>query len=50
MIKSADITRIDRGDTKAVRLLLEITPKFLAAARTPPPRRYHRRHHHNPRQ
>jgi hypothetical protein len=37
VLKSADITRIDRGDTKAVRLLLEITPKFLAAARSTQP-------------
>jgi hypothetical protein len=33
VLKSADIARIDRGDTKSVRLLLEITPKFLAASR-----------------
>ena len=37
VLKSADVTRIDRGDTKCVRLLLEITPKFLAAARPAQP-------------
>ena len=37
LLKSADVSKIDRGDTKSVRLVLEITPKFLAAARTPTP-------------
>ncbi len=37
LLKSADVSRIDRGDTKSVRLVLEITPKFLAVARTPTP-------------
>jgi hypothetical protein len=33
ILKSADVSRIDRGETKSVRLLLDITPKFLTAAR-----------------
>jgi hypothetical protein len=37
LLKSADVSKIDRGDTKSVRLVLEITPKFLAAARTVTP-------------
>jgi hypothetical protein len=37
LLKSADVSKIDRGDTKSVRLMLEITPKFLQAARTAPP-------------
>jgi hypothetical protein len=37
LLRSADVSKIDRGDTKAVRLVLEITPKFLAAARTATP-------------
>ena len=37
LLKSADVSKIDRGDTKSVRVVLEITPKFLAAARTPAP-------------
>jgi len=37
LLKSADISKMDRGDTKSVRLVLEITPKFLAAARTATP-------------
>jgi hypothetical protein len=37
LLKSADVSKIDRGDTKSVRLVLEITPKFLQAARTIPP-------------
>jgi hypothetical protein len=37
LLRSADVSKIDRGDTKSVRLVLEITPKFLAAARTPTP-------------
>jgi hypothetical protein len=34
LLKAAEVTRIDRGETKSVRLLLEVTPKFLAAARS----------------
>ncbi len=37
LLKSADASKIDRGDTKSVRLVFEITPKFLEAARTAPP-------------
>jgi len=34
MLKSADVSRIDRGETKSVRLMFDLTPKFLEAART----------------
>ena len=37
LLKSADVSKIDRGDTKSARLVLEITPKFLEAARTASP-------------
>jgi hypothetical protein len=33
-LKSADVSQIDRGDTKSVRLIFDLTPKFLDAART----------------
>ena len=33
LLKSADISKIDRGDTKSVRIALEITPAFLESAR-----------------
>jgi len=33
LLKSADISKIDRGDTKSVRVALEITPAFLESAR-----------------
>ena len=33
ILKSADVSRIDRGETKSVRLVLDITSKFLTAAR-----------------
>jgi hypothetical protein len=33
MLRGADVSRIDRGETKSVRLLFDVTPKFLAAAR-----------------
>jgi len=36
LLRSADISKIDRGDTKSVRLLLEVTPAFLEAARRAP--------------
>jgi hypothetical protein len=36
LLKSADISKIDRGDTKSVRLLLEVSPAFLEAARRTP--------------
>ncbi len=34
MLKSADVSQIDRGETKSVRLIFELTPKFLEAARS----------------
>ena len=37
MLKGADISRIDRGETKSVHLVFEVTPKFLAAARAGTP-------------
>ena len=41
LLKSADVSKIDRGDTKSVRVAFEITPAFLESARrastgTPP--------------
>jgi hypothetical protein len=33
LLKSTDVSKIDRGDTKSVRLVFEITPKFLETAR-----------------
>jgi hypothetical protein len=32
ILKGAEISRIDRGETKSVRVVFDITPKFLAAA------------------
>lgn len=37
MLKSADVSQIDRGQTKSVRLIFEVTPQFLEAARTAMP-------------
>jgi hypothetical protein len=37
LLRSADISKIDRGDTKSVRLVFELTPGFLEAARRSPP-------------
>jgi hypothetical protein len=37
LLKSADVSKIDRGDTKSVRLVFEIAPGFLEAARRAPP-------------
>jgi hypothetical protein len=37
LLKSAEISKIDRGDTKSVRLVFDITPGFLEAARRAPP-------------
>jgi hypothetical protein len=34
LLKGADVSKLDRGDTKSVRVILEITPKFLEAARS----------------
>ena len=39
MLKSAEATEIDRGDTKSVRLIFDLTPKFLEAARAAMPAR-----------
>jgi len=36
LLKSADISRIDRGLTKSVRVVITITPKLLESARTTP--------------
>jgi hypothetical protein len=37
LLKNADVSRIDRGDTKAVRLMFEVTPRLLDSARTSVP-------------
>ena len=37
ILKSADVSKINRGDTQSVRLVFEITPGFLEAARRAPP-------------
>jgi hypothetical protein len=37
MLKSAEVSQIDRGETKSVRLMFDVTPKFLEAARTSMP-------------
>jgi hypothetical protein len=37
LVKGADVSRIDRGETKTVRLVFDVTPKFLEAARTATP-------------
>lgn len=34
LLKSADVSQIDRGETKSVRLMFDLTPKFLEAAHT----------------
>jgi hypothetical protein len=34
LLRTADVSYIDRGDSKSVRLVLEVTPKFLEASRT----------------
>ena len=36
LVKTADVSRIDRGETKSVRVVFDITPKLLEAARLPP--------------
>jgi hypothetical protein len=36
LLHGADISKLDRGDTKSVRLVLEITPAILEAARRAP--------------
>jgi hypothetical protein len=42
LLKAAEVTRIDRGETKSVRLVLEVTPRFLAAARSAVPQLPHK--------
>ena len=37
VLRSADVSRIDRVSTKSVRLIFDITPKLLEAARAAPP-------------
>jgi hypothetical protein len=37
LLKSADVSKLDRGETKSVRLVFEITPKFLETARAVSP-------------
>jgi hypothetical protein len=37
LLKGADVSKIDRGDTKSVRLVFEITAKFLETARIASP-------------
>jgi hypothetical protein len=37
LVKGAEVSQIDRGETKAVRLVFDLTPKFLEAARLPLP-------------
>lgn len=39
LFKNADVSKIDRGDTKSVRLVFQITPAFLEAAHPAPPPR-----------
>lgn len=34
LIRRAEVSRIDRGETKSVRLVFEVSPKFLQAVRT----------------
>lgn len=35
LVKGTDVSRIDRGETKTVRLVFDVTPKLLDAARAP---------------
>jgi hypothetical protein len=37
VLESVDISRIDRGETKSVRAVIEISPKIFEAVRTVPP-------------
>ena len=34
LLRGADVSRIDRGETKSVRVIVDVTPKLLDAART----------------
>jgi hypothetical protein len=36
LVRGADVSRIDRGEAKSVRLVFEVTPKLLQAAQTAP--------------
>ena len=36
LVRGADVSRIDRGETKSVRLVFEVTPKLLQVAQTTP--------------
>jgi hypothetical protein len=36
LLKSSDVSKIDRGDTKSVRLTFELTPNFFESARRAP--------------
>jgi hypothetical protein len=36
LLKSVDVSRIDRGDTKSVRLMFDVTPQLLKSAQTSP--------------
>lgn len=36
VLKGAEVSRIDRGETKSVRLIFDVTPRFLQAARAAP--------------
>ena len=35
LLKNADVSRLDRGETKSVRLVFEVTPQLLELARSP---------------
>ena len=37
LLKSADVSKIDRGDSKSVRLVFDLAPGFLEVARKAPP-------------
>jgi hypothetical protein len=37
VLKSVEVSRLDRGDTKSVRLMFEITPQVLNSAQFPIP-------------
>lgn len=38
LLKNVEVSKLDRGDTKSVRVILEITPKLLEAARSASPK------------
>ena len=37
LVKTAEVSRLDRGETKSVRIVFDVTPKLLDAARLPAP-------------